>query len=96
MGNPGKCSTAVLKTAGPVLRTVRFVDREQALEQLPVTLAAALRLRDACAEDGVIAAALDIDPHGVRPLLAVADAKLLRLTADVELAAPDALTWEGP
>jgi hypothetical protein len=45
-------------------------------------LGIALRLRDAGADDTYIAAALDIDPAGVRPLLEVAEAKLRHLAAD--------------
>jgi hypothetical protein len=49
--------------------------------QLPLTLGIALRLRDAGADDTCIAAALDIEPTGVGPLLEVAEAKLRRLAA---------------
>jgi len=48
---------------------------------LPLMLGVALRLRDAGADDTCIAAALDIEPAGVRPLLEVAEAKLRRLAA---------------
>jgi hypothetical protein len=45
---------------------------------LPVELAVALRLRDAGASDELIAAALGIEPEGLRPLLEVAEAKRRR------------------
>jgi hypothetical protein len=52
------------------------VDRDRALAELPVAHAVALRLRAAGADEGVIAAALGIDPAGVPALLEVAEAKL--------------------
>ncbi|MDP1792813.1 MAG: hypothetical protein Q8K63_01640, partial [Acidimicrobiales bacterium] len=55
------------------------MDRIRALMELPVSLATALRLRDADAGHDVIATALGIDPHGVGLLLRVADAKLQSL-----------------
>ena len=52
------------------------MDRDRALAELPVAHAVALRLRAAGADEGVIAAALGIDPAGVPALLEVAEAKL--------------------
>jgi hypothetical protein len=49
--------------------------------RLPLMLGVALRLRDGGADDTCIAAALDIEPAGVGPLLVVAEAKLRRLAA---------------
>jgi hypothetical protein len=45
-------------------------------------LGIAVRLRDVGADDTFIAAALDIDPEGVGPLLKVAEAKLRHLAED--------------
>jgi hypothetical protein len=50
--------------------------------RLPLMLGIALRLRDAGADSTCIAAALDIEPAGVGPLLEVAEAKLQRLAAN--------------
>jgi hypothetical protein len=58
------------------------VDREQALEQLPETHAAALRLRSRGLDDDAIAAALTLEPEAVALLLQVADAKLAALLAE--------------
>jgi hypothetical protein len=58
------------------------VDREQALEQLPETHAAALRLRSRGLDDDAIAAALTLEPDAVALLLQVADAKLDALLAE--------------
>ena len=58
---------------------MRAVDRDQALAELPVAYATALRLEAAGAERALIAQALGIDVEGVRPLLALAEAKLDRL-----------------
>ena len=55
------------------------VDRDQVLAELPVAYATALRLEAAGAERTLIARALGIDAEGVRPLLALAQAKLDRL-----------------
>ena len=52
-------------------------------------LGIALRLRDAGADNVCIAAALDIEPAGVGPLLEVAEAKLQRLAANPK-SQPDA------
>jgi len=57
------------------------MDREQALEQLPETHAAALRLRSRGFDDDAIARALGFKPDAVAPLLQVADAKLAALLA---------------
>jgi hypothetical protein len=48
-------------------------------EQLPEAHALALRLRDAGADDELIAVCLQIEPEGVGPLLRIAAAKLQRL-----------------
>ena len=58
------------------------VDRDQALAELPVAYATALRLEAAGAERALIAHALGIDAEGVGPLLALAEAKLGRLLDD--------------
>jgi hypothetical protein len=55
------------------------VDRSELIRQLPLALAVALRLHEAGAGDGLIAAALAIEPDGVAPLLDLARAKLDRL-----------------
>jgi hypothetical protein len=46
--------------------------------ELALELAVALQLRDAGASPELIAAALSIEPEGVRPLLEVAEAKRRR------------------
>jgi hypothetical protein len=58
--------------------------------RLPHMLGIALRLRDAGADDTCIAAALDIEPAGVGPLLEVAEAKLRRLAAANPVSQPGA------
>lgn len=55
------------------------MDHSELIRQLPLALAVALRLREAGADDGLIAAALAIEPEGVAPLLDLARAKLDRL-----------------
>jgi hypothetical protein len=55
------------------------MDRSELIRQLPLALAVALRLHEAGADDGLIAAALAIEPDGVAPLLDLARAKLDRL-----------------
>ena len=57
------------------------MDRECAIEQLPETYAAALRLRGRGFDDEAIAAALSLTPEAVPPLLLIADAKLALLVA---------------
>jgi hypothetical protein len=52
------------------------VDREQAITELPLAHAVALRLRDAAIDDETIAKALGIEPEGVPGLMRIADAKL--------------------
>jgi hypothetical protein len=56
-----------------------LVDRSGLIRQLPLALAVALRLHEAGADDGLIAAALAIEPDEVAPLLGLARAKLDRL-----------------
>jgi hypothetical protein len=57
------------------------MNRVALTRRLPLMLGVALRLRDAGADNTCIAAALDIEPAGVGPLLVVAEAKLRRLAA---------------
>ena len=57
------------------------MDRERAIEQLPETYSAALRLRGRGFDDDAIAAALSLTPEAVPPLLLIADAKLALLVA---------------
>lgn len=52
---------------------------EQALDDLPVALAVALRLHRAGADRRLIGIALGIEPGGVEPLVQIAEAKLRRL-----------------
>lgn len=54
----------------------------EALDRLPVTYAAVLRLRAAGATIEVMAAQLEIEPEAVGPLLAIAEAKLARILTD--------------
>ena len=51
-------------------------EREQALFELPVAYAVALRLSDAGVSTEVIAQAIGIEPEAVEPLLRLARAKL--------------------
>lgn len=62
-------------------RTVRVVDRADALDSLPETYAAALRLRDAGSDTAEIARCLRIAPEAVPNALELAQAKLARLLA---------------
>lgn len=57
------------------------MNRERAIEQLPETHAAALRLRGRGFDDEAIAAALSLPPEGVPELLRIADQKLAALVA---------------
>lgn len=67
------------------------MDRDQALAELPVAYATALRLRAAGAEPSLIADALGIDAQGVDPLLVLAEAKLGHL-----LDGDEQLAGDGP
>jgi hypothetical protein len=58
------------------------ITRDSLLRRLPLAHAVGVRLREAGADDELIAAALDIEPEGVEPLLAIAAAKLRRLGGD--------------
>jgi DNA-directed RNA polymerase specialized sigma24 family protein len=60
---------------------------DAALDRLPTTYAAALRLSQAGVDHAAIAAEMQVEPRAVGPLLAIAEAKLAALTA-----APDAPT----
>jgi len=51
-------------------------EREQALAELPVVYAVALRLSDAGVSTEVIAHAVGVEPEAVDPLLRLAKAKL--------------------
>lgn len=55
------------------------MEREQAIERLPETHAAALRLRAQGHDDDAIAAALRVPPDAVPLLLQVADEKVAAL-----------------
>jgi DNA-directed RNA polymerase specialized sigma24 family protein len=57
------------------------VNRERAIEQLPETHAAALRLRGRGYDDDAIAAALSLPPEAVAELLRIADQKLAAVVA---------------
>ena len=57
------------------------MDAEAAFSRLPETHAAALRLRARGFDDDAIAGALVLEPEAVGPLLRIADAKLVALTA---------------
>jgi len=57
------------------------MDREHAIEQLPETYAAAVRLRGRGFDDDDIAAALALTPEAVPSLLRIADAKVALLIA---------------
>ena len=60
------------------------MDQEQAIEQLPETHAAALRLRRRGFDDEVIASALSVPAEAVPELLRIADQKLAGLLASRE------------
>lgn len=67
----------------------------QRLDELPSTLAVALRLHDGGHPDAVVATALDVPVEGVPALLQVARAKLHHLTEEdqwTELC-PDRNQW---
>ena len=55
------------------------MNREQAIEQLPETHAAAVRLRGRGFDDDAIATALSLPPEAVPELLRIADQKLATL-----------------
>jgi DNA-directed RNA polymerase specialized sigma24 family protein len=63
-------------------RSVVAVDRDSALQLLPDTYAAALRLRDAGLEPAEIGRQLGIAPEAVASALVLAEAKLQRLLAE--------------
>jgi hypothetical protein len=50
------------------------ITRDSLLRRLPLAHAVAVRLREAGADDELIATALDIEPEGVEPLMAIAAA----------------------
>jgi DNA-directed RNA polymerase specialized sigma24 family protein len=58
------------------------MDRADAIDRLPATHAAVIRLLDQGASDQTIAERLDVELASVAPLVAVAEAKLARLLAD--------------
>lgn len=60
------------------------MDREIALDALPLAYAKALRLHAAGRGDLAIAQALDIEPEGVPTLLKVAAAKLASIWQEAE------------
>jgi hypothetical protein len=57
------------------------MDVEEAFGRLPETHATALRLRARGFDEDAIAAALALEPQAVGPLLRIAEAKLVALTA---------------
>jgi DNA-directed RNA polymerase specialized sigma24 family protein len=63
-------------------RSVVAVDRAAALQLLPDTYAAALRLRDAGLEPAEIGRQLGIAPEAVASALLLAEAKVQRLLAE--------------
>jgi hypothetical protein len=70
--------------AADILPTVTRVDVELARQFLPEPHALALRLREAGADDRMIAVALEIDPEGVEGLVRIARQKLEAIaTVDV-------------
>ena len=60
------------------------MDREAALERLPETHAAALRLRDCGGDNDAIASALGLDGQAVPSLLRIAEEKLAAVLASGE------------
>lgn len=68
--------------ARPPRRSVVAVDRAGALQLLPDTYAAALRLRDAGLEPAEIGRQLGIAPEAVASALLLAEAKVQRLLAE--------------
>jgi DNA-directed RNA polymerase specialized sigma24 family protein len=58
------------------------MDQERAIEQLPETHAAAIRLRARGFDDNAIAQALHVQPEAVPTLLEIAEQKLAALIAD--------------
>ncbi|HEX2285590.1 MAG TPA: hypothetical protein VHI10_12345 [Mycobacterium sp.] len=50
--------------------------RSDALDQLPLPYATALRLRDAGIDENVIAECVGVEPEAIPTLMAVAEAKL--------------------
>lgn len=67
----------------------RGVNRADAIDSLPETYAAALRLRDAGAGRDEIAHSLQIEPTAVASTLELADAKFARLLASGERGPPE-------
>lgn len=59
--------------------TLGPVDRSDALRHLPLSYAAALRLKEIGADDSIVAATLDVDEAAVDNLLELARAKLAEL-----------------
>jgi len=74
-------SARVLTTAPSGSPSVAGVDKAVALARLPEVYAAALRLRDAGADERSIAHELGMEREAVEPLLRVAVAKLDALMA---------------
>ncbi|USQ79959.1 hypothetical protein NF556_20625 [Ornithinimicrobium faecis] len=65
----------------------------QQLDELPPTLAVALRLHDAGHPDTVVATALDVPVEGVAALLQVAQAKLAHLAVPASSPATGHNQW---
>ena len=69
----------LLKTGPLALPTFPRVNDERALRHLPSAYATALRLRQAGAEDALIARALDLEVTALPAFMDLAEAKLHRL-----------------
>lgn len=69
----------LLRRVLPGLRTVRAVDSDDALAQLPRAYSLAIRLHRLGADVDLIAECLELAPESVGPLLDVAAAKLARV-----------------
>ncbi len=64
------------------------MDRAQAIAELPMPYAVALRLRDAAADQVTIARALGIEPDGVPGVLRLGEAKLSALLGGMPSRSP--------
>jgi DNA-directed RNA polymerase specialized sigma24 family protein len=65
------------------------VERDEAIDQLPVNYGRALRLQDRGFSTHDIAVALDIPEEAIRPLLRLAEAKLARILNESPPSAED-------
>jgi hypothetical protein len=86
----------MLMTRRKRLLTVHSMERAEAIERLPATHAAVIRLLDAGADEQTVADHLGIHLTAVAPLVKVAQAKLVRLLGAADVEGKDNGNGNGP